>query len=250
MRRLLKYEFLKLNYSRSFKVMIFLSVLFGFASSGISFALSQESITYGYEAFFQQFIELRALLFVFAGVFSGMFIGEDFSSRSVQSEIASGYSRFSILLSKTIAYMVGVCVLLIIQVLIGTLAATIINGFGVPLSAEVLGNMLRAVFMFMFLTCACSMVYVMTSFCLKHVGTTIAVNMLLLVIIDGLFQAGAMISNTGMKIYEATPFVQMLISSSETISAGPLLKAISIGAATSLVFFVLAHAFFYKTELK
>ncbi len=250
MHRLLKCEFLKLKYSRGFKVMVLLSVIFGLASSGISSALSQGQITHGYEVFFQQFIELRSLIFVFAGVFSGLFIGEDFSSRTVQLEIASGYSRFSILLSKTIAYMVGVCLLIIIQVFIVTFTTTLINGFGIGMTVEVLGNMLRAILMFMFLACACSMICVMTSFGIKNVGTTIAVNMLLLVIIDGLFQAGAMLSATGMKIYEVTPFVQMLLSSSEMLSSDQPLKAVSIGAATSLIFFVLAYALFYRTELK
>ncbi len=250
MHKLLKFEFLKLKYSRGFKVMVLLSVIFGFGSSGISSLLSQGEIIYGYEAFFQQFMELRSLIFVFAGVLSGLFIGEDFSCRSVQSEISSGYSRFSVLLSKTIVYMIGICILILIQVLIVTLASTFVNGFGIPMTAEALGNMLRALLMFMFLTCACSMVYVMTAFRFKNVGTTIAVNMLLLVVIDGLFQVGAMISDTGLKIYEVTPFVQMLLSTSEVISSGQLFKAVSIGAGTSLLFFLLAHGLFYRTELK
>ncbi len=124
------------------------------------------------------------------------------------------------------------------------------SGFGIHMTVEILGNMLRAVLMFIFLTCACSMIYVMTSFSIKNVGTTIAVNMLLLVIIDGIFQIGAMLSAIGMKIYEVTPFVQMLLSSSELLSSGQILKAVSIGAATSLLFFLLAYALFYRTELK
>lgn len=71
-----------------------------------------------------------------------------------------------------------------------------------------------------------------------------------LVIIDGIFQVGAMLSAIGMKIYEVTPFVQMLLSSSEMISSGQLFKAVFIGAATSILFFVLAHALFYRAELK
>ena len=165
--QLLKFEFLKLKYSRSFKTVLLLSIIIGLTSALLSSLLSEGQIIYGYIAFFQQFAELRTLIFVFAGVLSGLLIGEDFSSRAVQSEIASGHSRLCVVLSKTISYMVGVCMLIIIQVVIGTLVPTVIHGFGANINFVLLGNMLRAVLLFMFLTCTCSMIYVVTSFWFK-----------------------------------------------------------------------------------
>ena len=253
MYKLIKGEFIKLKYSKGFKVLIALSVIFGIleiSSTVFPTIFTQGVIIYGYEAFYQQFGDLRALLFVFAGAFSGLFIGEDFSTRSIQSEITSGYSRFSILLSKSIVYMVGICIMVTIQILMATVGATLVNGFGISITAVIMGNMLRAFLMFMFLICACSMICVVTSFYLKNKGTIMAVNMLLLVLIDGIFQLFTRVSNFGMKIYEFTPFVQVLLSTSEALTVADLLKAIAIGIVTILGCFMLAYAVFYRDELK
>ncbi len=250
MLKLLTFEMTKLRFLKSFKVLILLSFLIGFLSSGISSVLDSGQGLSGHQTFFYQFADLRTLIFVFAGVFSGLFIGEDFNNRTIQSEISSGFSRFSILLSKTIVYMIGVCVLIIVQVVTNTISTSYINGFGNSLTLEVLSQMLRALFVFMYLACSCCMVYVATSFYLKNVGATIAINMLLLVVLDALFQVGAMISVTGMKIYEFTPFVQMVLSSLETVMSGQLGISILIGTASMIVFFLLAYNLFYKAELK
>lgn len=253
MYRLFKGELIKLKYSKALKVLIALSAIFAifeFVSSTAPTTFNQGIIVYGHDAFYQQFIDLRILMFVFAGVFSGLFIGEDFSNRTIQSEITSGYSRFSILLSKTTAYMVGVCMMIATYTSIVTIGTTIVNGFGISVTAGVVINMLRACFLFMFLICACSTICVMTSFSLRNIGSAIAVNMLLLVLIDGVLQVGAMLSEAVMRIYVVTPFVQSLLSVSSILPTGELLKAVSIGLLTINIFIILAYVVFYTAELK
>ncbi len=250
MDRLLKAELLKMKESRGFHVLLLLSVVFGaISSTGASSDLPDAGMS-GYHFFFHQFLDLRLLMFVFAGVWSGVFIGEDFSSRSIQAAIACGHSRFSILLGKSISYMLGISILSTVHVLVATTIHTILHGFGTELNWLMIGNMARALFMFQFLVCACTMVYVTTSFMLKSTGTILAVNMLLLVVVDGVFQISAMRSHFLLTIYESTPLVQAILSSTEAWSFSGLTIATGIGGFTMLLFFVLTHTNFRRVELK
>lgn len=253
MNNLVKAEIFKLKNSTGFYILMILSVLFGISEAVVlayGEMLGNGINMTGYEAFYSQFSELRTLILVFAGVFSGIFIGDDFACRTFQAEIALGHSRFKVLLSKTFVYMVAICMMIGVQVFIVTAGVVLVNGFGESATAYVIANMLRAVLMFMFQICACSMLCVFTSMILKNKGSILAVNFLLLILIDGLFQVFASISNKAFAIYAITPFFQALLSATSTISTSELIKSCSIGAVTSICFYLFSYSAFRKCELK
>lgn len=253
MNNLLKGEFFKLRHSIGFRVLMIIAAVFGIIEF-LSFAYGEvfgNSINMtGYDAFYSQFSDLRELVFIFVGAFTGIFIGEDFACRTFQAEIASGNSRFKVLLSKTLVYMLGICMIILVQLLIVTAGAILVNGFGERVAISLIGNMVRAGLMFMFHICSCSMLCVFTAIILKNKASILAVNFLILALIDGLFQLITSIHNEFLNIYKMTPFLQSILSTSSTISASELIKSCFIGIVTIISIYLVTFIAFKKAELK
>lgn len=240
--KLLSGDCYKLIHSTGFRVMMLLSVVFGIIDS-------IETNMAGYDAFYAHFGDLRTLMFIFAGIFSGLFIGEDYACRTFQGEVASGNARSKVLLSKTVLFLIGICTMIIVQILIVVVAMTIVNGFGVTLTSAILGNMVRAGFMFTLQICACSMIYVLTSVLIKNKATIIAVNFMLLILIDGILQLISSMSDNALMLYTNMPLVLSLTSSLPNQMQSELILSIMIALTTMIVLFVASNLHFRKCEL-
>lgn len=243
MLKLLSGDFYKLRHSTGFHVMMVLSVIFGIIDS-------IESNMGGYDAFFANFGDLRTLMFVFVGVFSGVFMGEDFACRTFQGEVASGNARSKVLLSKTLLFLLGICIMIMIQILIVVVAMSLVNGFGADFTSSVLGNIMRAAFMFMLQICASSMICVLTCVLIKNKATIIAVNFMILVLIDGLLQLIASMSDKALAFYTKTPLVLSLASSLPNLRPSELVLPIIIAFTTMIGLFSISNLHFRKCELK
>ncbi|HAE42462.1 MAG TPA: hypothetical protein DCG34_06010 [Clostridiales bacterium] len=239
---LLRGDFYKLRHSTGFHVMIFLSVVFGIIEC-------LEINTAGYDAFYAHFGDLRTLVFVFVGVFSGVFIGEDFACRTFQGEVAAGNKRLKVLVSKTLLFLFGICTLILIQILIVVVIMSLVNGFGGDLTGIVMGNMVRAGLMFMLQICATAMLCVLTSVLIKNKATIIAVNFMLLILIDGILQLISSISDQVLAFYTKTPLVLSLSSSLPSISQSELVVSIITAFTTIIGLFFVANLHFRKCEL-
>lgn len=243
MYKLLSGDFYKLRHSTGFHVMLVLSFVFGIIDS-------IESNMAGYDAFFAHFGNLRTLMFVFVGVFSGVFIGEDFACRTFQGEVASGNARSKVLLSKTLLYLFGICIMIMIQILIVVVAMTLVNGFGGDFTSMVIGNMIRATFMFMLQICASAMFCVLSCILIKNKATIIAVNFMLLILIDGILQLIASMSDNALAFYTKTPLVLSLTSSLPNLLPSELVLSIVIAFTTMIGLFLVSNLHFRKCELK
>lgn len=243
MYKLLSGDFYKLRHSTGFHVMMVLSVVFGIIDS-------IESNMAGYDAFYAHFGDLRTLMFVFVGVFSGVFIGEDFACRTFQGEVASGNARSKVLLSKTLLYLLGICIMIMIQILIVVVAMTLLNGFGGDFTSTAMTDMVRAAFMFMLQICASSMLCVLTCVLIKNKATIIAVNFMILVLIDGIMQLIASMSDNALAFYTKTPLVLSLTSSLPNLLPSELVLSIVIAFTTMIGLFLVSNLHFRKCELK
>lgn len=253
MNNLLKCELYKLRHSKGFVVMMIISALCGVIGS-IFFAYAEFlgsgiNLT-GYEAYYSMFTDLRTFMLIFAGVFSGIFIGEDYFCRAYQAELALGNSRFKVLLNKTIVYMIGIMFMIFTWQIVTITLVSLINGFGEILTIGLIGNMLRASLMFSLHICAISMLCVATSVAIKNKGTIILVNFLLLVIIDGIFQGVSLLHDIGIEIYSRTPLIHAIIFASPKVPMSDLIYSILTGIITMILLFSLSLSIFRKSELK
>lgn len=253
MYNLLSCELYKLRHSSGYIIMMFLSALCGIiAAFFFSFAelIGSGVNLSGHEAFYVMFTDLRTFLLIFAGVISGMFIGEDFACRAYQAELALGNSRFKVLLNKTFVYMIGLVSMVHVWQLFVVVIVTLVNGFGVSLTIGVISNMIRAILMFSIHISACSMLCVVTSTVIKSKGAIIAVNFLLLILVDGIFQGVSMLHETGFAVYMKTPFIQALLSSTPEILMSELISSVLIGLTVMVLLFVIALRLFQRAEFK
>jgi len=250
MKRLLRIEFLKLQHSKGFRVLLFLSALLGFFATIASTGSGEGIVITGYDTFYKQFGDLKSLIFVFLGVFSGIFIGEDFSNRIIQSEISSGYSRFAILLSKSLMYMIGIFMIIASELLVATIGTTVLNGFGPVITLNIVSIMIRSYLIYSFIMSGISMICIMIAFLIKNKGSIIAINMLLLVIIDGVLQFLSSKLPLGLQMYDKTPFYQVLLTTSPSIMIVDLVRGILVGMITLVIFFSITHIIFLRSELK
>lgn len=251
--RLLNSNFYKLRHSRGFHILLLLSVAFGTMeflnlaygrSEGTGISMS------GSVAFFVHLADLRSLILVFAGALSGVLIGEDFATRTIQGEIGAGNSRSSILLGKTIVFMVGLCAMTAIQIFIVLAGTTLVHGFGPVFSWTTHVNMVRAGILFLLQVCACAMVYVLTSVLLMNKATIITVNFVILLLMDGLLQVFSTFSDGVFMFYQKTPLLLSISSSRPTISPSELTSSILIGIATMAMLYLCSHLVFRRCELK
>jgi ABC-type transport system involved in multi-copper enzyme maturation permease subunit len=248
--QLIKIELFKLKHSRGFKVLIGLSALLGVFGIIAATATGQGVNLSGHDTFYKQFGDLKSLIYVLIGVFSGLFIGEDFANRTIQSQISLGYSRFLIIFSKTMVYMMGIFAIIFIEIFIASLGTSWINGFGVPITLSLILQMLKALLAFSFLMWSSAVICVATAFIIKNKGTMIAINMLLLVIIDGIFVLLASQFVFFESLYEKSSFYQVLNVAGPSISSAILINALFVAFVSMVVYFSLAYLFFRRGELK
>ncbi len=245
MRRLLDGDFYKLAHSRGFKVLIALSFLFGV----IGMLDGEGTSPNGYTTFFNLFADLRTLMFVFSGIFSGVYFGEDYACRTFQGQIIAGNERKYIILSKTLVFLLGLMCCIVVQVVMITAGTTLINGFGVPLDVKSIGNMLRATSLFMLQIAACSLLCVLSSVIIKNKASILAVNFLLLVLIDAIFQLLSSVSDIALGVYTKTPFFLALSASMEVVQQATVNVAIIVGFVTMMALFAISSRIFQRCEL-
>lgn len=244
MAAIIKAELFKLKHSVGFKVLLIVSIFT--ILLGLLSVIESDSTRSGYDAFYKTLLDYRQIMFVFTGIFSGIFIGDDFSNRMFQAEVSKGVSRLNVILCKVIVYGIGLSILFCFQISVVTLISSILNGFGEGMSVL---DLLLSSLMFMFQLFSLSMVCVIIAMLLKSKGAIMAVNVLILVVMDALLQVLASNVDIFLKIYTHSPFILMISSADPNITFNELMPYISIGFMILSIGFILAYKIFDKTEL-
>lgn len=141
--------------------------------------------------FFQKSIgDFKLIFFILAGCFSGFLIGNDFSDRTFQCAIAQGHSRMQLVLTSTISYVLMILPIPLVFLLINTLGYSLLTEQMTELGDH-LSYFIGVAIGYAFLASACAAVNIFFAFLMKRKGTIISVNMLLLLLVDQLFQFAA-----------------------------------------------------------
>lgn len=127
---MVKLEIYKLKKLNLFKILL----LFVIAISALS-ALSALTLTGGSGdsltgklQFAGNFHDIVMLLV--NAIFAGIYIGSDFSNRTIQSQISRGQTRKNIVLSKTISIILAANVIIVLYPTIGAAVVTLKNRWG------------------------------------------------------------------------------------------------------------------------
>lgn len=145
MRKLVRAEFFKLSKSVSYWLMIAFS-----AGVGLFFAfcgIIQGSRINGYRmlSLMISFVMFHA---IFTSTFTAVFICSEFSDRTIGMALLCGLPRRSVFLSKLAAYLTGLLCMLSAVVVVPVAIMSIVNGFGMEMTAEACTEVLIQVVFF------------------------------------------------------------------------------------------------------
>lgn len=172
MKNLVKAEWFKLTKSSVFKILLVINLT---AAVLLMWSQTQADMARtGYRAFRLGI----AYLFYHTNIgliYTAVFICEDFSNKSFGTSLLSGCSRRKIFFAKVIIYLVGMVLLFSIFACSAVIAASLLNGFGMPLDFETCKNILFFTFCGILGCTAMSSVMVLISTIVKSKIPTIMV---------------------------------------------------------------------------
>ena len=239
MGKLIKAEFLKLSKSLGYKVMLRCSLGLGVLLGAIPLIDIEIIEASGYSIYLLILKETQVQA-LFISIFAAIFICNEFSNRTFSTGIMNGCSRFSLLLSKAVAYVVGVISIIFVYPITAVSITTIHGGFG-ETSFEI--------WQYLFITTCLFIVGIiaLSSFCftlailIKNVGGTTGAGfgLLLLLILVGDF--------TPFEPIMKFTFTYQLAHASQPES---IFLYLAVTCSTIVISLIVSSNIFKRSELK
>ena len=241
---LMKWEFKNLIRSKAFWGMGI-----AFVASTVLFLMIPlcEGGHTGYQLYLENLNNFNSLMLFLAGIFAGIHITGAFEDRKIQSAVMAGNTRFGILITKAVSFLVAMASFFISSVGISTLVAFASVGVG-----EVEGSFFVSVIVrgFVMLLADISFVSIclVISMLIKNQGASITVNLLSLILLycgcEALFGF-----EWCAKLLRYTPVGQILYLFSD-VSGGNLMTACAVSVVGIAAAVGVSYIKFSKEELK
>lgn len=191
MKNLIKADFFKMSKSFGYWVMMACSVGLGllFALLGIT---GQNQFS-GYQMLSLQvsYVMFHAII---TSAFTAVFLGSEFSDRTIGMSLFCSLPRRSVFLSKLVVYFVGLLCLLSAIVVVPTVVTTIVNGFGLELTVENCIGVLAHVLFFWLICAALGGYFVFLMLATRNqvatIGIGLGISFVLLVLTTNYVNAG------------------------------------------------------------
>jgi len=183
-----------------------------------------------------------SLLFV-SVAFVCFFIGSDFSNRTICNEIRIGYSRLSVILSRTIVVLPFAILMQLFYISLVVLMHGIVNEFGFDMTVQAL--ILRFA-LFIVQSAAVLSITVFVTFWCKKVSLSMALNISFVFLFFNLMR-GSPLSNN--RVYRITIFYRFIMISQDLSLLDIVISFLS-AIATILCALVATHIVLHKAEIK
>lgn len=184
-------------------------------------------------------------------ILMAVFIGGDFSTRTLQTQIAAGYSRFSILISRYITMIVSYVILYTIYFTITVVGITIMFGFGDNITSAMVGELLLNLLYSFLMAMTMLSLYMLFAFLVKSTGATIGICVPFMLIGVSIISMLSLINEVVYDIISFTPFGQSsLLGGMFELEPIVPLKFIGVCVVWFSIFTSLSYLSFRKSELK
>ena len=197
---------------------------------------------------------------VMAVILMAVLIGGDFSARTLQAQVAAGFSRFQIIVSRFLSLVISYLIIYVVYFSITVIGTTIIFGFGDNVTGAMVGELIGQLFLGLLMAVTMLSMYMLFAFLLKSTGGTIGVCLPCMLIGTSILNGLAVVSEEVYTIISFTPFGQSMELSMEAQGSfvGMLLgfdglnpvKFICVCIVWFAVFIGLTFLSFRKAELK
>ena len=245
MSRLLQWEFRGLFNSGKFVGTFIFMLLIGASYIGIGMA---DGVKSGFDGFIGASNFVTSTLYLAGSVFAGIYFTSAFQERMIQSAVMAGNSRFRIVISKCIGYYTALIIYILCPILIATLTMTGILGVGTITTGNVILVMLRTVLLVILVAIATMSVCIPISFFAKNIGSSIGINVGVILIWYGLTQS--FITNPQvMKVLQYTSMGQSFLIFGE-LCGSDILRVVVVSLVTIFLSILVAFITFRKEELK
>lgn len=217
MYNLLSGEFYKLKREKTFKIITLvcfcMAILLAIASAMEGFLSANDSeiiqLFTGLDALRESINNPGFMLFL-GGVFAGLFIGKDFSNKTINHAISMGHSRLSIFISKLIVFLFATTAFMLTYVVMRVTIAIFISGWGEAFTSTSLLYAIRILIMGIIVNFTISSLCFMFAFIIRDSAKTITFSFGL-VIVNALL--GSIYLMWGEKIYIMTQIYKYSIFS-------------------------------------
>lgn len=262
MGKLFKIEMIKMKKSMAFKIILIVLAVTVLMNIGIYAALKYMSDggmsglmglmgidVSGYGTFLM-YLSATDDILMFVIITICIFIGSDFSAKTLQAEISAGYSRNSILTSRFFLTVVLFFIYGTIYIVLNTVAMSILFGFGrsfgIVLLLQMIGRfLLSALTNIALLTCVW-----LVCFLTKKTGISMVVSLAFFLFGVSIINLIAMSFDTAKKIIDWTPIGANTVAGMLKLEAMDITRAIVSSVVTIGLAALINVLTFNRAELK
>lgn len=217
MGKLFKIEMKKLSKSTAMRVMLIVAasisllnvIIYGFADNMASELLAILGKADGYHIMKSLICDDSDIMLMVV-ILMAVLVGGDFSARTLQTQIAAGFGRFEIIISRFLSTMVAYVILQAIYVGITGIGSTILFGFGSAVSGEMIGELLLDIVLSLLLAMTMLSIYMLFAFLLKSTGATIGVCLPTMLMGVSIINFISGVSRVMRDVMSFTPFGQQM----------------------------------------
>lgn len=240
-------EFYKLKRLKSFKIM-----LLALLSISLFFCLSlvyQGKNTNGMVGFTDAIWD-NGLMMIFCSIFAGLFIGSDFTNKTINMQVSSGQKRDNVLIGKSVVFFVASSLIILIYPIMSAIIDTIYMGWGSPFTIDTVFYILRVVFLSVILSIGTSSFFVLFAFLFKDTGKTIGVSVVFGILASIILEFSSNYHPILKTIYQFSTFNQSKFITNVGMTTTEIITACLSGVFTILIILSITYLVFRRSELK
>ncbi len=262
MMNLLKIEVVKLTKSLAFKIvtgLILLTVCMNLGIYAIVKIINMKEIIEmlemmgtsltGYSTFKSLMTSSSGDVMLFTVILLCILIGGDFSSKTLQGQIAAGHSRMKVSITRLFTGIMVFSIFTIIYIGANTIGMSIMFGFGEKFTLALFGELVARIVLHFYASAAVISIYWLIIMTMKHVGASIGVCLPLILVGSTLIEMLALFFEKVAKVIEWTPFGAYGVPSGE-LNVENVVRFLVVMTLTLIVTIGLNYISFRKAELK
>lgn len=143
-------------------------------------------------------------------ILMAVLVGGDFSARTLQTQVAAGYGRFQIIVSRFLSSALAYVILYAIYFGVTIAGVSLVLGFGENITGDMMGDLFLNLFLNFLIAMTMLAIYMFFAFLLKSTGATIGVSLPLMLMGTSILQIIVYISETVENVLSFTPFGQQI----------------------------------------
>lgn len=262
---MIRADIYKMFKSQAIKILFVITTLTSITMTIMSYLIAQGKIDVSFTGIGFMFSDVN-IISILGGVIAGIFICSDFDNKTIHEAITSGCSRGKVVISKAVAYFIGVAFVLLPYAIATGIAlgaganfsmGNVSLGF-LHLLSEESGSTLGGGDILKLLAIMIAIIIVYAS----QLSICVLLALLLKrpVLVVGLFYGISMMSGqllglaeslkTFNKIYSLTPFGGTHCFMTLDTGAGDIVKSIIVSFVFAIIILGITYGFFRKAEIK